>query len=117
MNLVQVTQSQGSVPVTILALQDRVNMGNTAELEKAARDAFAAGARNMLIDLSKVPSLTSAGIRSIVDIYKMLAGPGEKGKHLKLACPTPYVRQVLEIAGILDTLEVFESLEQAVASF
>jgi anti-anti-sigma factor len=117
MNLVKVSQLHSRVPVTILELQDRVNMGNFAELDKAAADAYTAGARNMVIDLSRVPSLTSAGIRSIVGIYNLLHNPGEKGGQLKLACSTPYVRQVLEIAGLLDKLEVYNSLEQAVAAF
>jgi anti-anti-sigma factor len=117
MKFVTVSQTQGRVPVTILELQDRLNMGNIAELEKAARDAYAAGGRNMIIDLSKAPTLTSAGIRTIVIIYKMLKEPKEDVRHLKLVCPTPYVREVLNIAGMLEYIEIFTSLDDAVASF
>jgi anti-anti-sigma factor len=118
MNLVKVSQAQGRIPVTVLLLQDRVNLGNISELEQAAREAFTAGARDMLIDLSKVPSLTSAGIRAILVIYKMLAAAGkDHGRHLKLVSPTPYVRDVLQVAGLLDYIEVFTSLDDAVASF
>ena len=92
-------------------------MGNTAELEQAAREAHAAGVRNVIIDLSKVPSLTSAGIRSIIIIHKMLADPKDKTGHLKLVNPTPYVREVFDIAGLLAYLEVYDSLEEAVAAF
>ena len=117
MKFVTVSQAQGRVPVTILQLQDRLNMGNTAELEQAANEAFAAGGRNMVIDLSKAPSLTSAGIRSIIIIYKMLTTSKDNVKHLKLVCPTPYVREVLDIAGLLTYIEVYNSLDEAVASF
>jgi anti-anti-sigma factor len=117
MKLVTVSIAQGRVPVTVLQLQDRLNMGNMAELEQAAREAYAAGNRNLLIDLSRAPSLTSAGIRTIITIFKMLKEPKETVKHLKLVCPTPYVRNVLEIAGLLDYIEVYDSLDVALASF
>lgn len=118
MNLVKVSQVKGRVPITVLALQDRLNLGNIAELEKAARDAYTAGARNLLIDLSKVPSLTSAGIRAILVIHKMLANTeNNPAGHLKLVSPTPFVREVLQVAGLLDNLEFFSNLDEAIASF
>jgi anti-anti-sigma factor len=118
MNFVTVYQVQGRIPVTVLELHDRINMGNISELDQAAREAFTAGAHDMLIDMSKVPSLTSAGIRAILIIHKMLATSGmDQASHLKLVSPTPYVQDVLQVAGLLDYLEVFASLEEAVASF
>jgi anti-anti-sigma factor len=118
MTIVLVSQAQGRVPVTVLQLQDRVNLGNTAELEQAARQAFAAGARDMVMDLSKAPSITSAGIRVMMIIHNLLSNNGkDKTRHLKLVSPTDYVRDVLDVTGLLDYLEVFPSLELAVASF
>ncbi len=118
MNLIAVSQAQGRVPVTVLELQGRVNLGNTAELEQAAREAFVAGGRDMVIDLSKAPSLTSAGIRAILVIRKMLTNSGmDKAGHLKLVSPTSYVRDVLEVAGLLEHIEIFASLDEAVDSF
>jgi stage II sporulation protein AA (anti-sigma F factor antagonist) len=117
MKLITVSQAQGRVPVTILHLKDRLNMGNIMELEQAATEAYAAGERNMVIDLSRAPSITSAGIRTIMVIYKMLANSKDNVKHLKLVNPTPDVREVLEISGLLDTIEVYNSLDEALASF
>jgi anti-anti-sigma factor len=118
MNLVTISQAHGRIPVTVFQLQGRVNLGNTAELEQAARQAFIAGGRDMVLDLSKAPSLTSAGVRAILVIHKMLSNSGtDKARHLKLVSPTPYVHDVLEVAGLLDHIEVFASLDEAVASF
>jgi anti-anti-sigma factor len=118
MNLVTVTQAQGRVPVTVFHLQDRVNLGNTAELEQAARRAYAAGGRYMVLDLSKAPSLTSAGVRAILVIHKMLsASKTDNARHLKLVSPTPYVQEVLEVSGLLEHIEIFATLDEAVASF
>ena len=118
MNIVTVSQAQGRVPITVLELHGRVNLGNTTELENTARQAINNGAQDMLIDMSKAPSLTSAGIRSILVIHKMLSDKSpEKTGHLKLLSPTPHVRKVLEISGLLDYIEVFTSFEEALSSF
>jgi anti-anti-sigma factor len=115
MALVQVSQAQGRVPVTVFQLQDRVNLGNFAELEKAAKDAYDQGMRDLVIDLSKTPSLTSIGIRALVIIHKMLSP--ESAKHLKLAGPILSIREMLDIAGITQFVEIFDTVEDAVASF
>ena len=118
MKLVIVSQVQGRVPVTVLELQGRVNLGNAMELEQAALQAYNTGARDILIDLSKAPSLTSAGIRSILTIHKLLTNTGmDKVNHLKLVSSSAYVRNVLEVAGLLDYIEVFTSLEEAIPSY
>jgi anti-sigma B factor antagonist len=118
LDLVLVTQEQGRIPMTVLHLQGRVNLGNTAELEQAAREAFDAGERDMVIDLSKAPSLTSVGIRAILTIHRMLTKAGmDKGKQLKLVSPTPYMREVLEVAGLLEYIEINPTLNEAMASF
>ncbi|MBN1305142.1 MAG: STAS domain-containing protein [Anaerolineales bacterium] len=118
MSLVKVSQARGRVPVTIFHLQGRVNLGNTSELERAAKDAYAIGMRDLVIDLSEAPSLTSAGIRAVMIVHKLLSGENAKSsRHLKLVSPTEYVRNVLEIAGLLDYLEVYKTLEEAISSF
>ena len=118
MKLVKVSQAEGRIPVTVFELQDRVNLGNTAELEQAARDAYANGTRDLVIDISKVDSFTSAGIRALLVIYKLLAGDeGRQSKHVKLVSPTRYVREVLEVSGVADSIEIYDTLEEAVASF
>lgn len=118
MGLVKVSQAEGRIPVTIFELQDRVNLGNTAELEQAGKDAYANGTRDLVIDISKVDSFTSAGIRALLVIYKMLAeGEGQKSKHVKLVSPTKYVREVLEVSGVADSIGIYDTLEEAIASF
>ena len=118
MSLVKVSQAKGRIPVTVFELQDRVNLGNSAELEQASKDAYNDGTRDLVIDISKVDSFTSAGIRALIIIYKLLAGDeGQKSKHVKLVSPTSYVRKVLEVAGITESIEIYETLDEAIASF
>jgi len=115
MALVRVSQAQGRLPITVFHLQDRVNLGNFAELEQAAKDAYDKGMRDLVIDLSQAPSLTSIGVRAIVIIHKMLSP--DKTRHLKLAGPIPSIREMLNIAGITQFIEIYDTVDDAVASF
>jgi len=115
MALVQVTQAQGKVPVTVFQIQDRVNLGNYKELEQAAKDAYEKGMRDLIIDLSKSDSLTSIGIRALVVINKLLSTEG--GSHFKLAGPIPPIREMLQVAGITQFVEIYDTVQEAAASF
>lgn len=116
MALVETSQAQGRVPVTVFQLQDRVNLGNYAELEQTAKDAYDNGTRDLVIDLSKTPSLTSIGVRALVVIHRMLSMNTET-KHLKLAGPMPYIREMLQISGVTEYIEIYDTVDEAVASF
>lgn len=115
MALVQISQAQGRIPVSVFHLQDRINLGNVAELEQAAKDAHQNGMRDLVLDMRNAPTATSAGIRAIAAIYRMLAV--DDAKHLKLAEVSAHLREVLEIAGISQYVEIFDTVEDAVASF
>ncbi|NLG73351.1 MAG: STAS domain-containing protein [Chloroflexi bacterium] len=124
---IRTSEAQGRVPVTVLHVEGRINMSNTDALEQAASAAIDQGARYLLLDLSSVPSLTSAGLRSIHLIYQQLNQPdptsqadpaaAEASKRLKLLVTSPDVRKVLQISGFDSYLEVYSSLQKAIASF
>lgn len=115
MGVVQISQAQGRVPVTVFRLQDRINLGNFAELEDAAKESFDNGTRDLVLDLSQTVSLTSIGIRAIVIIHKMLSSDGVN--HVKIANPMPYIREMLEISGVTQYIEIYSTVDEAVASF
>jgi anti-anti-sigma factor len=115
MELVEISQVQGRIPVTVFTLKDRVNLGNFAELEETAKNAYNDGMRDLVIDMSQTPSLTSIGIRALIIIHKMLRA--ESGRHLKLAAPIPAIRDMLDIAGVTQYIEIYDTVEDAVASF
>jgi anti-anti-sigma factor len=115
MSVVKISQAQGRVPVTIFQLQDRVNLGNFAELEDTAKEAYDNGMRDMVMDLSQTVSLTSIGIRAIVVIHKLLSTDG--ATHMKIANPVTYIREMLDISGVTQYIEIYNTVEEAVASF
>ena len=115
MDSLQISQAQGNLSVTVFHLPDRVNLGNFAELEESAKEAHSNGMRDLVMDLSQTVSLTSIGIRAIVVIHKMLATDGKR--HLKVAGPMPYLREMLDISGITQYIEIYDTVDEAVASF
>jgi anti-anti-sigma factor len=115
MALVRVSQAQGRIPVTVFHLQDRVNLGNVTELEEAAKEAYNNGTRDLVIDLGDTPSLTSIGVRALVIIHKMLSP--DRGRHLKLANLIPSIRDMLDVAGITEHIEIYDSVDEAVTSY
>jgi anti-anti-sigma regulatory factor len=133
MSIVKTSQVQGRQPVTILHVLDRINLGNVDQLEQAAREAYQQGNTNLLIDMTQVPSITSAGLRAIVIIHKIFssespdhAGAGtktmppdkpSKSANLKLFNVSPEIRNVLRMTGFEDFLEIFNNQEEAIASF
>jgi anti-anti-sigma factor len=117
---------QGRVPVTVIQVDGRVNLSNSDVLDQAAHQALDQGARHILLDLTNVPSLTSAGLRVIHHIYKMLndaappAAPGEMGgksPYLKLATASTHVRNVLQVAGFDTYIDTYDSAQEALSAF
>jgi anti-anti-sigma factor len=132
-SIIKTSQARGRQPVTILHVLDRINLGNVDQLEQAARAAVQQGDRNLLIDLTDVPSITSAGLRAILVIYKLLgsersdhvgSGAGtalpdqpSKSAYLKLLNASSEVRKVLRIAGFDNYLEIYDDQDEAIASY
>jgi len=115
MALVEISQAQGRIPVTIFHIQDRVNLGNFAELEKTAKDAHTNGMMDLVIDLSNSEALTSIGVRALVIIHKMLST--DNRNHLKLAGVISPIREMLNIAGVTQFIDIYDTIDDAVASF
>jgi anti-anti-sigma regulatory factor len=130
---ITVTQEQGRVPVTVLHVQGDINASTADQFQEEAQQAYDDGARDMLIDLSEVSLLSSAGLRALHNIFNMLRSdlPEEsdeavrkgltdgtfKSPHLKLLNPDKNVTQVLSMAGFDMFLEIYDNLKKAVASF
>ena len=125
---ITVSEVRRGVTITILHVDGRINLSNTDVLEQAARDAFASGARDILLDLNNVPSLTSSGLRSIHWIYTLLNQPpsGEeplpdspksKSPHIKLFTTSPHVLKVLHVAGFDLYIDIYQDLNEAITAF
>ena len=65
----------------------------------------------VVLDLSKVKTITSSGIGIFLNINEAL-----KSKF-RLACPSPEVKKVLDLTKVTSILKIFETVEMAIKSF
>jgi anti-anti-sigma factor len=130
---IQVSSEQGRVPVTVFHIVGDVDTHTYLELEARAAQAHAEGARDIVLDLADVGYVSSAGIRAISSIYRLLrtSAPAEsdeaarqgisagtfKSPHLKLANANSRVSSALKTAGVDMFLELHSSRKLAVTSY
>jgi anti-anti-sigma regulatory factor len=130
-------QKQGRVPVTVFELVGKLDGSNYTQLIDEARQAYDNGARDLLIDLSQLTFLSSAGIAAIHQTALIFRGvmpaTEESGwssyhaidrdrgsglqKHVKILCPQPLVANILDISSFDSLFEIHQDLDEAVASF
>jgi anti-anti-sigma factor len=110
---------QADVPVTVLRLRGWLDAQSEEQLLEAARTVYDAGARYLLIDMSDLDTLTSAGMRAIQKVYQVFTPKEEHLKiaHLKLCNAPPQIYNVLGITGFLQNIPMYESQETALQSF
>jgi anti-anti-sigma regulatory factor len=130
---ISISQQQGNVPVTVFHIRGDINANTYEDLLKQAEQSVQSGARDLVLDMSEVPYMSSAGIRALNAIFRMMRGdsPAEsdeamskglrdgsfKSPHLKLVNPNRNVQEVLKMAGFDMFLEIHRNLKDAVASY
>ena len=128
---IDVSHEEAAVPVTILHLDGTLT--SEEELERVAQLEIEAGARNLLIDLSDVPYMATAGLRALHSIYESLrqitpethddavrkgiSSGAYSSAHLKLLKPTKHTLETLRTAGYDMFLEIYQDRKKALASF
>ena len=116
---VAVSRAQGRVPVTILHLHGDLDASNYQDLIAAGKKTCDAGARDLLLDLSDVPYMSSSGLVALQSLAALLRGDalpdsdvGWDGiraihrdrdtglqPHFKLLKPQPRVDRMLDTVG------------------
>jgi anti-anti-sigma factor len=134
---IAVSTTQGRVPITLLQPHGKLDASTYKALLAKAQELFQAGSRDMLIDLSAVDYMSSAGLVALHTIALLLRGEEmpdveagwqtlksidrDRGAgmqpHFKLLSPQPRVERVLEMAGFTEFIEIFSDPQAAVAAF
>ena len=131
------SKQQGRTSVTVMQLTGDLDASNYIEVITKAQEVYDGGVRDLLIDLNKVPYVSSAGLMSLHTIVLMFAGQLLKSKetgrpsfrsinpqrdstglqHVKLLSPQPGVEQVLDVVGLKQFFDIYTDLGTAVQSF
>lgn len=100
--------------VTLVEVSGRVDSMNANQFGEALGSQIEKGKIHLVLDLSSVEYMSSAGLREIVTALKK----AKKARgDLRLAQPSQRVREVLEMAGLDTIFTIYKSQSDAVASY
>ena len=134
---ISVSQVQGKIPVTVLKLEGQLDGQTYQDLINKGREAYKAGWRDFLVDMSDLTYISSAGLVALHSTalllrgeelpdtesgwsaYRSMGRSKEAGRqqHMKLLNPRPDVQSVLEMVGFNVVFDVFSDFDEAVKSF
>jgi anti-sigma B factor antagonist len=100
--------------VSVVAITGRVDGSTAGEFEAALTSLTDAGKFNIILDMSDVDFVSSAGLRVLVNTRKVVNSAGGK---ILLAEPSQQVIDTLDIAGLDVLFEQFEDRETAIGTF
>jgi anti-anti-sigma factor len=106
-------QHENSGNVTVVTISGRVDSATAVTMDTELTELIPAS-RKMVLDLKDVEFLSSAGVRAIVKALKT----AKKSNHkIKLASIPGHIAEVLQTVGLMEIMQVYPTLEEAVASY
>ncbi len=126
---------QGKEPVSLMKIKGGISASNFVQVVRKAQELYNNPARNLIIDLSDVPEITSAGLAGVHKISLVYSGvalemdmesddprlddthSNKARKHVRLVNPQPEVDKTLENSGLKFFFRVFPDVDSALKSF
>jgi len=132
-----ISQNQGSLPVTIMQLRGALDGSSYQDFISEAEKLYDAGTRDLILDMSELDFLSSAGLAAIHRIARVFRGDDrstmEEGwgaihamgkerdsgfqRHIKLLSPSQKIQDVLDTVGFKAFFEIYTDIHPAIASF
>jgi anti-sigma B factor antagonist len=101
--------------ITILDMDGKITIGEgSVALRTAIRRLLEEGKKKILLNLAKVGYIDSSGIGELVSSYTAI---NKESGELKLLNLTQKLQDLLTITKLLTVFDVYESEEEALASF
>lgn len=101
--------------VDLITAAGRIDSSNALEFDEVLKsNTVDKGRYNIVLDLSGVEYMSSAGLRAMVALLR------ESKKHrgdVRLAAPSDRVQEVLSLAGLDTLFTIYDSQTAAVGSF
>ena len=99
---------------TILSVNGRVDALTSSQLEQAINTEIGRGNKQILLDFSGVPYISSGGLRVLLATAKKLKNPGDKFGICSLQ---PEVLKVFKLAGFTSIFSIYPSEGEALATW
>ncbi|MDD3118632.1 MAG: STAS domain-containing protein [Victivallales bacterium] len=109
----EITQQQ-SDGIAIIALDGRLDAVTSADAEREFNSVLDSGREKLLIDLSHLEYISSAGLRILLVVAKRVQ---QKGGKIALNGLTTGVREVFEISGFSAIFKIFDRRDDALEFF
>ena len=100
--------------ITIVAVNGSVDALTAPDLARAIVDEIAEGHVYLVVDLTGVEFMSSAGLRTLLGAVKETRS---QGGDLRIASTNPGIDKLLKMSGFHNVAKVFTSNVDAVASF
>ncbi|HEX8992036.1 MAG TPA: STAS domain-containing protein [Anaerolineales bacterium] len=129
----KVTTENARVPVAVVRAEGNIDSASYEAFLAGVEETINKGARHVLIDLSAVPFVSSAGLRALnillnrlraltpdisdEEMKKGINSGTYKSPHLKLLNPSKATSTTLESSGFSMFIPVFHDFKTAIASF
>lgn len=94
---------------TIISIDGQLNAATTAVIQNDVLAAAQAGQR-ILLDMSRVTYLSSAGLRMLLLLYRRIR---ENNGFMVLAGLSEEITDIMQITGFLDLFKIFENRNSA----
>jgi anti-anti-sigma factor len=107
-------QERSQEGISIFTLGGRVDTEGAVNLDIQLHAALAEGKHKMVLDMSELRYINSAGLRTLADV---LTQNKENGGDLKLVGLNPKIRRVFEIVGFNHFFSSYETVEAALKAF
>lgn len=130
--MISSTTAQGRVPVIVFVMDGALSVDTASKFVERARAVIDEGTQNLLLDFSKLDYISSAGLRSLHQVFELLAARNKesraevmkdlsegtyKADHLKIFNPSKQVLSVLQMGGFDMYIEISTNFQKAVDAF
>jgi len=108
------TEMQKDRGVVILKLAGKLDAGSLAEIEEVLADLYEKGFFKLIVDLSKVPYISSSGAGVFISALSQVR---DNGGNLVLVAPVANVRDVFELLGLTQVFQICQTSAEATEFF
>lgn len=114
---IRVSQMEGNVPVTVLHVAGDIDASSHQDLDAKASEITGGGANHILLDMTDINYMSSAGFRSMHKIHTTLQESDDETACLKLLNPSDDIKRLMKAMGFDVHLPAFEDISEAVNAF
>ena len=100
--------------VDLITVSGRVDSSTAPDLEETLEDRMNNGRHNLVLDMSDVGYLSSAGLRALVSALRTCK---KKGGDVRIANPSERVSEVMSLAGLDSLFTMYDDVTVAVGSY